>query len=84
MSPGRRRPARPQAIAALVLLLGLAAFAYGLLQDAAAALPYPDPTPELLLGQARQIESAQAVSLVGGAAAVASLLVLRRLRRRSR
>jgi len=75
---------RPQLIAALVLALAVVSCAYGLLLYASASIPYQDPTPQLLLEQARQLRSAQAVSVVAALVAVACLMRLRHLRKQCR
>ena len=75
---------RPQIIAALILALAVVSCAYGFLLYASASIPYQDPTPQLLLEQARQVRSAQAVSLVAAVVAVACFFWLRHLRKQCR
>jgi len=72
---------RHQTIAALAPSNALATCAYGFLLHASAAMPYPDPTPELLRRQAQQqLRSAQSVALSAGFVAAACQLWLRWLR----
>ena len=48
------------AAALLSVLAGAGTALHGLLSAAAAALPYPDPTPELLSGQQADIQAGRA------------------------
>ena len=72
-------------LAALLLLpASLVIAAVGFFQYAAAALPYPDPTPELLSGQASDIRTAQALLFGGLFVLLADAVWLWKARHKSR
>lgn len=75
---------RRRVFAVVVLLVASGFSIYGFLRYAAAALPYQDPTPELLQAQAAQIRAWQLLFIGSGAVAIAALISLRRSRRARR
>ena len=71
-------------IAFLLLPAALTIAATGFFLYATAALPYPDPTPELLSGQARDIRTAQALLFGGLLVFLADAVWLWKARRKSK
>ena len=58
------------------LLAGIAVTLIGGVRYAGAALPYPDPTPQLLAGQALQLSAARALIIAGLALAAVGVVWL--------
>ena len=55
----------PRLVPWLICLLGLFVLLYAVAMGCGAALPYPDPTPELLIHQRDDIHAAKVLALVG-------------------
>jgi hypothetical protein len=70
-----------QIIPAAALAIALATCAYGFLRYSTASIPYPDPTPELLLQQARELHAARNLALGAGLVSATCLLWLLRMRK---
>lgn len=71
---------RHQTIALILLAFAVSACAYGVLFYASTAMPYPDPTPELLRLQEERLRFAIALVLGSAMAGVLCAVWLWRLR----